>query len=394
MRYVLLLCCSLALFSQCQPPDVAQPGTFASARIGAPGTLLAQYPNGVPALAKGINLSGWFGSGNSASGFTTRFTATAFAHIKSLGFTCVRLPIGPNHLFQEATPGTLNPTTMAALWQGINGLNAAGLAVIIDPIHASGDSDFERKLATDPLFLPKAQAYWRAIATQFRTKTTAQVFFEVMNEPHMANLQGSQAWYAPVQDSLIAAIRSVAPQHVIIATAADWSTIDALLTVVPTDKNVLWNFHYYSPMVFTHQGADWITPAFTFIKKLPYPSTPANVRTLAASITDPTAKAYVTYYGSENWNGAKVTADLGRINAWATANGVLVSCNEFGVYKTFAPAASRRQYITDVRMAFQTYGIGWAMWEYDEGFGFVTYKNATARTGPVVDTNIRLALGL
>jgi endoglucanase len=394
MRFLLILTLTSLLFSRCQPADTELTEHTQHARLTSTGTLLAQYPGGIPALTKGINLSGWFGSGNPASGFGTRFTAASLATVRATGFRHVRIPIGPNHFFQENTPETLNPANLPALVQGVNAAIGAGLAVVLDPIHASGDSDFERKLATDPAFLPKAQAYWRAMANQFKTIPNTQIFFEVMNEPHMADAQGSQAWYLPVQDSLIAAIRSVAPSHIILATAPDWGSMDALLNVTPTDKNVIWNFHYYSPMVFTHQGATWITPAFTFIKNLPYPSTPENVKKIANGISDPTAKGYVTYYGSERWNLTKVQNDLARIRNWANTHGVLTTCNEFGVYKAVAPATSRRDYIRDVRTTLEGYGVGWAMWEYDEGFGLVTYRNATTRTGATVDNNIKTALGL
>ncbi|MBO0929596.1 glycoside hydrolase family 5 protein [Fibrella aquatilis] len=393
MRLFTLSVAAIILLSQCQSPEIAQQTEpQASARVGAPGTLLAQYPTGIPALKKGINLSNWFGSGSSPAQFTTRFTSTAFAQIKAQGFLHVRIPIGPNQLFQEATPSLLKPATLSALNTGVNGLLAAGLAVIIDPIHASGDSDFEQKLANDPAFLPKAQAYWRAIATNFKAKPNTQVFFEVMNEPHMAST--NPAWYKTAQDSLISAIRSVVPNHVIIATAPDWSSMDALLAVTPTNKNVLWNFHYYSPMVFTHQGADWITPTFGFIKNLPYPSTPTNVQSAANAAGDATAKQWMLYYGTENWNAAKIMADLGRINTWAITNGVLVSCNEFGVYKTYVANTPRCAYLGDVRKALEAYQIGWSMWEYDEGFGYITYKNATTRTGVQINTTLKTALGL
>lgn len=377
------------LFGQCQPTIETPQATTAQARVGA--NLLTLYPNGIPALAKGINLSSWFGQGANPAQYGTRFGTSAFTQIKSLGFTHVRIPISPTNLFDEANPGVLKASVLTSLVTGVDRAIAAGLAVVLDPIHANGDSDFENKLANDPAFLPKAQAYWTAIATQFASRPTDKVFFEIMNEPHMA---GPAGWYQSVQASLISSVQAVAPNHIILATAYDWSSLDALLAVTPTDKSVVWNFHYYSPMVFTHQGASWVTPPFLQIKNVPYPSTPTNVLTAYNAATDPTAKNYIQYYGSERWGAAKVAADLGRIVTWARNNGVLITCNEFGVYKTFAPATSRKAWITDVRKTFDTNKIGWSMWEYDEGFGLVTYKDPANRTGVVVDRNIRTALGL
>jgi endoglucanase len=82
------------------------------------------------------------------------------------------------------------------------------------------------------------------------------VFFEILNEPSMDDLY---RWEG-IQDRAVAMIRRVAPRHTIIATAAAWGHQDGLLAMEPVrDENVIYTFHDYDPMWFTHQGATWST---------------------------------------------------------------------------------------------------------------------------------------
>jgi hypothetical protein len=62
----------------------------------------------------------------------------------------------------------------------------------------------------------------------------------------------------------------------------------------------------------------------------------------------------------------------GRIAAaaeWGRRHGVTVWAGEFGAYPAAAPRADRLLWLHDVREAFERYGIGWAVWSYDESLG-------------------------
>jgi hypothetical protein len=57
-------------------------------------------------------------------------------------------------------------------------------------------------------------------------------------------------------------------------------------------------------------------------------------------------------------------------------------CGEFGVYRAFAPAPSRANWIRDVRLVLEERGIGWAMWDYLGGFALT--KEGTRETDPAI----------
>ncbi len=60
------------------------------------------------------------------------------------------------------------------------------------------------------------------------------------------------------------------------------------------------------------------------------------------------------------------------------------------MYRAYAPAGARAQWIADMRTALEARHIGWAMWDYQSSFGMVT-KDAQ---GTHVDQNVVHALGL
>src|SRR5437868_2469280 len=73
-------------------------------------------------------------------------------------------------------------------------------------------------------------------------------------------------------------IRSVAPNHTIIACGARWSGLEDLLPLQPLAlANIIYTFHDYEPFAFTHQGATWTDPTVQPLRNVPYPSTPENI---------------------------------------------------------------------------------------------------------------------
>ena len=87
------------------------------------------------------------------------------------------------------------------------------------------------------------------------------------------------------------AIRQVAPRNTIIATGPNYSDIQDLVTLHPlADGNVIYNFHFYDPHQFTHQGASWGLSWWSYTHGIPYPPPkPACRRCLTRCPMRPTA---------------------------------------------------------------------------------------------------------
>ncbi|HJV19038.1 MAG TPA: cellulase family glycosylhydrolase [Sediminibacterium sp.] len=348
-------------------------------------------------LAAGINLSNWFNDYSDQAQYATRFNSNHFTQIKNAGFTYVRLPIGASVISDPNNLSVLNTTNLGHIDQAVRNIIAAGLSVTI--VLHSNSAPLETKLATDPLSRLAFRQFWKNLATHFKQYDTTQMIFEIFNEPHIGATQGAAGidknWWAPFQEQLIQSIREVAPDHYIIAGAENWNNWNDLTQLTPSAaRNIVYTFHFYDPFTFTHQGADWSGTPYDQIRQIPYPGTPENMAPLVAAATTPDLKFFLQWYGTQRYNADSVHNALQKIDNWSKAHQVPVICNEFGVYKPYAPAASRLRYLQEFRTAVNQYKIGWAVWDYDEGFGMASYPTAVRTGVPEWDAGVLTALGL
>ncbi len=340
-------------------------------------------------LRHGINLSEWFAQVYDPKGYTkehfeTWNTVQDIALIKAMGFDHVRLSANPQPMFRHKQADRIPADYLGYLDTAVKMILDHGLAVIID-LHP--DSDFKEKLAADNDSVEQFADYWRALARHYSSTNPDLVSFEILNEPEFRDRYRWQG----VQAKLAVAIREGAPQHTIIVAGAYWSSESELLFFDPLhDANIIYNFHFYDPHIFTHQGATWSTNYVHYLKDLPYPSTPENVQQAAALIPDAVNRLQAIHYGLDRWNASRIDGEIGQVAAWAKRWNVPVTCNEFGVYRETANPQDRAAWISDVRSTLEKYGIGWTMWDYSGGFGVVTKKD-----GKTIPDEVTLkALGL
>jgi endoglucanase len=338
-------------------------------------------------LRRGINLSHWFSqaANYSKTHLETHTTAGDIALIKSMGFDHVRFPIEPAPLLKETPdPSILNTTYLQYVDSALDMILATGLAVIID-IHPS--DEFKLRMNRDERGVEAFAKFWRAFATHLSKRDPEFVFLETINEPMV---EDGYRWYG-IQAKLIGAIRDGAPNHTIIAGGHRWSGLYEMLFLEPyADPNVIYNFHFYEPFAFTHQGATWAGPNLPFYKNVPYPSSPEAVRLVLDTVEDEPAKYNLLRYGEDNWNAGRIDRELALAAAWAAKHRVYITCNEFGAFRKVAKPADRVSWLHDMRMALEKNGIGWTMWDYAGGFAVVNKTNGQAQREP----ELLKALGL
>jgi aryl-phospho-beta-D-glucosidase BglC (GH1 family) len=338
-------------------------------------------------LRRGVNLSHWF---SQAPNYTkarleTHTTVQDIALIKSMGFDHVRFPIEPAPLLSETPdPSVLNVTHLQYVDNALDMILAAGLAVVVD-LHPS--EEFKLRMSRDERSIEAFGKFWRAFAAHLARRNPDFVFLEVINEPMV---EDAYRWYG-IQGKLIAAMRAGAPNHTIIASGHRWSGLYEMLFLEPySDANIIYNFHFYEPFAFTHQGATWAGPNLPFYKNVPYPSSPESVKLLLDTVQDEPAKYNLLRYGEDNWNASRIDRELGMAAAWAAKHRVYITCNEFGAFRKFAKPADRAAWLHDMRMALEKHGIGWTMWDYAGGFAAVNKANGQAQRDP----ELLKALGL
>jgi aryl-phospho-beta-D-glucosidase BglC (GH1 family) len=368
-------------------------------------------------LQHGINASGWFAQadervdkfgGYTPDRFNNYITDSDLALIKSLGFDHVRLGVNPQPrfdkgeadktpLFNESDPKNYPRAYMDLLDGAVGRILHQGLAVIID-LHPDPGSPFKIRMKTEDDFVDKVADFWQAFAQHYSEHGKFDhdsVFFEIMNEPEFSD---RYRWLG-VQMKLAAAIRRGAPSNTIIAAGARWSNDDELVFQEPIrDSNIIYNFHFYEPHIFTHQGADFSTPYLRWLRdpKNPvrYPSTLDPAMTAAYQVKDSDVDhLQVIRYGSNNWGPARIETEMEQAKRWADSRGVPLICNEFGIYWKYAnrnEGSDWLHWLTDVTTALKNNGIGWTMWDYSsDSFGLVKKND---KNEPIVDQEVQRVL--
>jgi hypothetical protein len=209
---------------------------------------------------------------------------------------------------------------------------------------------------------------WHDLAASFAGTDPDRVYFEIMNEPEQSDIY---RWVG-IETRVVQAIRGPAPNHTVIAAGAHYSGLEDLLRTEPVaDSNVIYNFHFYEPFLFTHQGATWTTSEVLDLKDVPYPSDQAAIEPLLAGQSNDYVKLHLYNYGTERWDEATITRRIAFAAEWGREHHVPVLCNEFGAFKTVVAPAARARYLHDVRAAMEANHIPWATWDYRGDFGVV-----------------------
>jgi endoglucanase len=340
-------------------------------------------------LRHGINASQWFAQSASdySAARTNRYTdAQDIALMARLGFDNVRLSIDatPLEQYPRGKEG-LNAEFLARLDRAVDTMLADGLAVEID-LHP--EDTWKQQLRTDNAQVDRFTMLWRRLAAHYATRDPEHVFFEILNEPEVND---PYRW-AGIQAHVAAAIREEAPRNTIIATGPNYSDVPDLLTMQPlSDGNVIYNFHFYDPHEFTHQGAGWGAAWWSYTHNLPYPANDAVMPELVKEVPDAANRFTLENYWLNHWDARHIRQLIDEAAAWGQANHVPLICNEFGAYREYTDAGSRAQWIHDVRTALEADGIGWTMWDYRGSFGVVFKEDGQPAR---VDEKVVEALGL
>jgi endoglucanase len=337
-------------------------------------------------LRHGINASQWFAQSNNYSAeITNRYTDDVdIALMAQLGFDNVRLSIDAAPLTRSFF-GRDDSNFIGRLDHAVDQMIAKGMAVQID-IHP--ESDYKKRVSSTGDGVDRFVMLWRKLAAHYADRNPDLVFYEIMNEPE----ERDPYRWAGVQARAAAAIREVAPKNTIIAAGANWSGISDLLMQEPLeDGNVIYTFHFYEPMQFTHQGASWTGTWPALTRDIPYPPTDDSLQNSLAEVPDAHSKYELEHYWLDHWDARRIQMQIDAAAGWGKQNNVPLICNEFGVHRPVAPADSRMRWIHDVRAALEADNIGWTMWDYRGGFGVVWKEDGQPAK---IDTAVVEALGL
>ena len=173
-----------------------------------------------------------------------------FKIIKEAGFDSVRIPICWSAHALKEPPYTIDSAFFDRVdWAIANALKN-DLYVMINIQHY-------RELTNDPdAHSERFLGLWKQIAEHYKDYPDT-VLFELLNEPDDALT--AELWNGLLKKAM-AIVRESNPRRTIVIDPAEDAVIEWLekLEIPEEDRNIIVSIHYYSPLEFTHQGAEWM----------------------------------------------------------------------------------------------------------------------------------------
>ncbi len=287
---------------------------------------------------KGVNLGGWLSQCDYSEERLQHFiTEKDFATIAAWGMDHVRIPLDYNVLESEdeSSPAPGYERIDWALAQcRLHGLNA-----VLDLHKTAGFSFDEGERETGFFdsadYQERFYRLWETLAQRYGQYADT-VVFELLNE--VTDPGYIDAWNR-IAIECIKRIRPFAPDTLILVGSYHNNSAPAVKDLAPPcDDKVVYNFHCYEPLHFTHQGAAWATALniddrFTFAE--------------CGCSTD--------YF--ETLFAPAITA--------AEQNHTVLYCGEYGVIDIVSPEDTL-QWFKTIHTVFERHGIARCVWNYKE----------------------------
>ncbi|MDX3911231.1 MAG: glycoside hydrolase family 5 protein [Sphingobium sp.] len=321
------------------PVTVPTPTPNSGAKVAFGYTLApaAKPSKGNPLpLGKCVNMGGMLERDVEGDIFGRPIRDDDFRIIRAAGFDTIRLPVKYSAHTAAAAPYAIDPALMARVRHLVDTALATDLNIIIDLHHYT---DVQKSPSTER---DRFVAIWRQIA-EAHQGDGPKVWFELLNEPGHEFWNKVSTW--DIFTPAIREIRKTNPTRPIIVAGNYGSNVPSLasLDIAMDDPNLIPTFHFYDPMAFTHQGADWTT--------LRYP--------LGRPLSDS--------------DRADIDLAVTRVKDYMNRTGRVPFLGEYGAFDMAGiDVADRVQYYGLVSSAFASVGVQSCAWSFTNGFSLYT----------------------
>ncbi len=349
----------------------AQSAAQSAARGGVSEALVGR-------LARGFNLTGWI-EGDTP----TPPDPALLRRLLARGLTHVRLPFDGERLMPALGTAAARAEGLARLDAALRQLLDAGFTVSLD-MHP-GERFGALHRAEPERALAQLDAAWAVLARRYAQAAPDRLLFEVLNEPPNA-----EAWTGQLPRA-VAALRALAPTRILVVSPGGPQRVEALAALAPLDDpRLVYAFHFYDPMAFTHQGNDWgaADDPLRFLGGLPFPAAAGDpaVRAVAARLEREgrtESAAELARQIGRPWTAEAIERQFAPVGDWIARHRRPVVVNEFGALDS-AALPDRARWLAAVRAAAERRCIGWTHWDYADAFGFVSRRDGTERPVPAL----------
>jgi len=311
---------------------------------------------------KGLNLGGWFSQCKeyTQENYNTFIVEEDFKQIKALGFDHVRVPFD-YHLILEDDYKTYIESGFDHINRAISWCEKYGLNMVLDLHKAPGysfDTKDDNQLFSDPALQEVAVDIWRTLARKYSGQYEQEIIFELLNEI----VEPDSSRWNILATKMVKVIRENDCERTIMIGGNNYNSCGDLKYIPKfEDDKIVYTFHFYDPILFTHQKAYWAAKNMAYNQSLAYPGDYTNYEEFA--------KNYPQYYDEglleEGLNKEAIRKYLQPAVTFIEENDVPLYCGEYGVI-ALASLESRINWHRDFMSLLDELEIGSGCWSYKE----------------------------
>ncbi len=312
----------------------------------------------------GINLGGWLSQCDYTKEHCDSFIKESdIKIIKDWGLDHIRLPVDYD-LFQNKD-GSFIEAGFAYVQSAIDWCKQYGINMILD-LHKTVGYSFDEGENKGGFFEnSKYQnmfySLWEEFAKRY-AKYEKMLCFELLNE--VTSKDYSKTWNR-IAEECICRIRKFSPT-IRILVGSYWNNhVQAVRDLdMPHDQNIVYNFHCYEPLIFTHQGAGWI-PTMNRSFRMPFESTYADYARFTKENINQEGDDFGKYDTDKVPDVTYFENLFADAIAVAKERNVSLYCGEYGVISYTDPAEAIKWYRL-INRVFEKYNIGRSVWSYKQ----------------------------
>lgn len=285
---------------------------------------------------KGVNLGGWLSQCvHTKEHYDSFIQDEDFRELSGWGLDHLRLPVDYNLL--ENDDGSYKEDGFLYIDYAIKMCREIGLSLILD-LHKTYGFSFDKGegelgFFENEQYRERFCRLWEKLAKRY-AKHSDMLAFELLNE--VTDKSYCDIWNETALNC-IKRIRAIAPDNLILVGGYHNNSAEAVkdLLYIGDDK-LVYNFHCYDPLRFTHQGAYWVEDMDRDFK-------------MSFEESGVTEKFFEDFFA----------------DAIKTSNerGVPLYCGEYGVIETVDVQQALPWYKA-LHSVFEKYNIGHAVWTY------------------------------
>ncbi len=314
----------------------------------------------------GVNLGGWLSQCDHTQDRYDNFIKEAdIEKIKSWGLDHVRVPVDYNLV--EDKDGNYLPGGFERLHKTIEWCGKYGLNMILD-LHKTYGFSFDSGENEEGFF--ESEAYqerfyklWEEFARQYG-QYKDRLCFELLNE--VTNKEYSDIWNN-ISTNCIKRIRAIVPDIRILVGGYYNNSIEALKDLaMPYDENIVYTFHCYEPLIFTHQGAYWVDGMDTSFR-MPFECTYNQYKQYTREQINGFQGLEVEMFKGTDLDSVigeeyfeQMVREAVRV---AEERNVALYCGEYGVIDLATPEDTIK-WFKMITTCYDRHGIGRAAWSY------------------------------